>query len=90
MIKIELPTKDSPGFLRRAKRSIELMQKASDPQNNPTIIDELIEFILDFVVEPADRNEAREQLLDATEEQFNEIVAQIGGLTRNPTSPNPS
>lgn len=90
MIKIQLPTKDQPGFLRRAKRSIELMQKAADAQHNPDIVDELIEFILDYVIEPEDRNEAREQLLDATEEQFNEIVAQIGGLKQNPTSPNPS
>ncbi len=45
MTKIELPTEDSPGFLRRTKRSIELMLKASDPQNNPDVVDEVIEFI---------------------------------------------
>ena len=54
MIKIEIPSKDSPGFLRRAKKSIELMQKAADPQGNPNIIDDLIEFILGYVIEPAD------------------------------------
>ena len=90
MIKIQLPTKDQPGFLRRAKRSVELMQKAADVQHNPDIVDELVEFVLDYVIEPEDRDEAREQLLDATEEQFEEIIAQIGGLQQNPTSPNPS
>ena len=58
MIKIEIPSKDTPGFLRRAKKSIELMQKAADPQSNPNIIDDLIEFILGYVIEPADRDEA--------------------------------
>jgi len=66
------------------------MQKAADPQSNPNIIDDLIEFILGYVIEPADRDEAREQLLDASEAQLGEIIAQIGGLNQNPTSPSPS
>jgi len=90
MIRIEIPSRDTPGFLRRAKKSIELMQKAADPQSNPNIIDDLIEFILGYVIEPADRDEAREQLLDASEAQLGEIIAQIGGLNQNPTSPSPS
>jgi hypothetical protein len=43
------------------------------------------------VTEPTDRAEARELLLDASQDQFNEMLAAITGLnSENPTSPNPS
>ena len=90
MIRIEIPSRDTPGFLRRTKKSLELMHRASDTNNDPAVIDELVDFILEYVVEPEDRDKARQELMDATQAQFESIVAQIGGLEQNPTSPNPS
>jgi len=90
----EQPGSNEPGFLRRSKRALELqetIQSASSGHIASSIIDELIDFLLDYVTEPTDRAEARELLLDASQDQFNEMLAAITGLnSENPTSPNPS
>ena len=41
---------------------------------NSASIDDMIEFLLPYITEPEDRNEAREMMLnDLTEDQFNEM-----------------
>jgi len=85
----KVPDEKSPGFLRRmmaAGRFSELMR------NNETggeYYDNLITFLLAFVVEPEDRTEAREALLDATQEQYLELLDAINSQG-NPTSAQPS
>lgn len=80
------PGKDSSGFLRRARRAIELSKV--DPANMSVhYVDELVEFLADYVTEPADRAQAIEALLDATQEQFNNMLAAIAGSNDNAIPP---
>ena len=84
------PSRKTAGFLRRTQKALEFQaEMRADPR--PETIDKMVEFLLPYVVEPKDRNEAREALFDATEEQFNQLIdVIIGNATEeNPTSAQP-
>ena len=83
---IELPTRETPGYLRRQKRALEFSEKLKENQNNASIIDEMIEFILPLVKTPEDRTEAREALWDISESKFEEILMALTG-TKKQTDP---
>ena len=85
-IRIDPPGKDSPGYLRRARRALGFQDAISEGDITVQILDNLIEFILDYVVEPTDRDEARELLLDASENDYNTILAGITAGKADPTS----
>jgi len=94
-LRIELPGMDEPGFLRRTKRALQLREQLVNFRSGPTpsaVIDSVVDFLVDYVTEPADKNEAKEMLLDASQNQFMEMLNAIAGTggDTNPTSPNPS
>ena len=88
-IVFKVPDEKSPGFLRRmmaAGRFSELMRKG---ETGAEYYDNLITFLLCFIVEPEDRDEAREALLDATQDQYLELLDAVNNQG-NPTSAQPS
>ncbi len=93
-IHFDLPGADEPGFLRRSRRALELQEQLSKLQVGSipsSVIDDLIEFLADYVTEPQGRDEAKEALLDASQNQFMEMLNAITGTdnSTNPTFPNP-
>ena len=76
-IVFNLPTKETPGYLRRAKRYLELQEALSNP--SAQAFDQLVDFLADFVDEPKDRDEAKDALLDASEEQLMSLFEAVGG-----------
>lgn len=80
MAKIEFnpPGKTDPGFLRRQRKALGLKEAL---ENNPTAqtVDDLVDYLVDFVTVPEDREEAREALLDATEAQFMDMLTLASG-----------
>jgi hypothetical protein len=81
---MELPDKTTPGFLRRSRQAMSFSERLKAGSNEPALCDEMVEFLLPFVKEPADRKQARECLWDASQEQFEKAMAAIVG------SPNPT
>jgi len=78
------PTPQTPGFLRRAREAIRFSELLKE---TPTVetVDALAAFLLQFVSEPVDRGEAIEALLDASQEQFQELLTSLtGGGEENP------
>lgn len=72
---LDIPGYDDPGYLRR-NMEIERIRQSND-------LGKMIEYILEFVLEPEDREEARELLLDATQEEYDTIwTGLIGGHYR--------
>lgn len=73
VIKIEAPSRQSPGYFRRMREGLKLrnMSVTADPD---AAIAGMIEFILPYVTEPVDREQAREALWDASEEQIEQIM----------------
>jgi hypothetical protein len=72
---IKLPDAKTPGYLRRLMQA-EKHQKAI--KDGSADYDELVEYLLIFVIEPEDRDEARNTLLDASFEQYIDILKMIG------------
>ena len=51
---------------------------AEDP--NPALMDNLVSFLLGFITKPTDREVAEEYLWDMTEQQFMDLLAQVGNV----------
>jgi hypothetical protein len=68
--------------MREALRFQEMIQEKPSVQT----VDAMIDFILNFVTEPNDKDEAREILLDASEQQFTDM---LGAITGDMTEENP-
>lgn len=86
-----IPDRDAPGFLRRQRRYAELQRlmargknlegsEASEEeiaQTTVDVIDQMLDFMLDFVSEPGP-DEATEILLDMSEDEFTSTFESFG------------
>jgi hypothetical protein len=81
-IRFVAPTPDTPGFLRRALRAMELRNRISEGAS-AEFVKEVAQFLLDYVSEPADRDAAYEAILDASQQEFTDMLnvftTSIGG-----------
>lgn len=95
-IRFRAPTPNDPGYLKRLKKALYFRSRGmaivKGEMPTPEYIDELVEFLADFVVEPEERSQAIEALLDASEEQYREMLsAAVGGAADNaPLSATPN
>lgn len=83
VLKFDPPGPDAPGFLRRQKKVLEFQRSIEHLE--PETIDSLVAFLVDFVTEPEDRDEAREALWDASQNQFMAMLEALS--SENPTEP---
>lgn len=84
-ILVEPPDGKTKGYLRRLIAVSKYTEMLNNNDIRPEFYESLITFLLGFIVKPKDENEAREALLDASAEQYFEIMAAIKG-DANPTS----
>ena len=77
---IKLPDATTPGYLRRMKQADQYRQGLRE---GTIEFDELVEWLLIYVIEPADKDEARETLLDLSKEQYIAVLDTIN----NPPNP---
>lgn len=78
-IKIKAPDAETPGFLRRARQATVFAERLKSGPT-PQLFDEMVAFLLPFVVEPEGRDEACEALWNASGKQFTDIMeALVGG-----------
>lgn len=94
----EPPSKDAPGFLRRNKQAMVFNVRLAGLQKKPanewsmedtSLFDEMIDFLVPYIKEPADPEEAREALWDASENDFSRMLGAVqgsgDGTEENPT-----
>jgi len=86
----ELPTSQTPGYLKRMRSAIEYNKKIkSRDALDPGVVDDMVDFLLPYIVEPEDREEARVLMFDdLTEEQFSKMLEALSGKeeeVENPT-----
>jgi len=80
-----LPGKDDPGFLRRQREAIKFGRLLQEKPDEETL-DQMVDFLVQFVEEPKDREKAKEALWDASESQFMQLLRSLGGESdENPT-----
>lgn len=88
VLKFIVPDKKSKGFLKRMRTALELYQQWQDRDNlRPELVDEMVEFLLPHVTEPADREEARSALWDCSEEEFQTFLEAVVGKQAEPSPP---
>ena len=76
----ELPDAKSPGFLRRSRELAEYQDAVKQESLSELAKFELmVKFLKRFVKEPANEQEAYEALMDATQEQINDLFALLTG-----------
>jgi len=74
-VKWALPGPDAPGHPRRRRDLARLL----DAELNPANIDALHNYLVQFIVEPTDRAEALEELLDLSQVEVSAVVLQLLG-----------
>jgi len=83
------PDEQAPGFLRRQKKALVFVKAFSVDNPTPEMVDEMVEFLVDYVTEPADRDEACELLWDASQAQIMELMQAVGGSSEGEDTENP-
>jgi len=78
-IVFELPTPQTPGYLRRVKALTEFQESQKKEEDPVAKLEKMIEFLSGYVTEPADKKEAYEALLDASQEQIDGLFSLIAG-----------
>ena len=80
------PDENTPGYLRRQKQALKFMQSLQgDP--TPDTIDGMVEFLVQFVTEPKDDEQAREALWDASQAQFDSLLKSVLGQGEDDENP---
>lgn len=84
------PEADAPGYLLRQRKALAFQQKMKAEEGmTPEALDELVDFLAEYVTEPAEPEEKRQALLMASENQFNQLLETIKGETSKKSLPAP-
>jgi hypothetical protein len=81
-IEFHVPKPDEGGYPRRlylALKHQEMLGKWGTKEMTHEVFEEMMDFLCEFVVSPEDKDEAKEALFDATEDQFNELLEAVMG-----------
>ena len=81
------PDKDAPGYLHLLKTLPEMQRTAGDLQATltsgalltPAQVDKLVDLLLAFVVEPADKAKACELIFEASAERLSQMMRELIG-----------
>lgn len=85
-MKFAIPSPQTPGYLRRLQKAVEFQSLFKSDTSNPETLEKMIDYLAGFITEPEDPIEAREALLDATQEEYMELLKATSG-GGSPTSP---
>lgn len=74
---VNVPGKDSPGYLRRLHNASQFQVKIKTEGFTPELVNAMVEFLADYV--EGDREEAKSLLWDCSENQFNDLMSAVSG-----------
>lgn len=90
-LKLEKPRSDAPGYLNRLMRAEKFRKFINGSEPDGDFIQLLCDYVLPYVKEPIDKEEAKQALLEASEDEYKEIMRFIAsGGAENPTAPKTS
>ena len=84
ILKFELPSDKTPGYLRRLKAFADFQESQKVETSEIRRFEKLCGFLLTYVVEPADKDAALSALLDASKEEIDELFALISNRAEVP------
>lgn len=72
--------KDTPGYLRRVREALKYLKALEGATDaTPELIDTMVAFLTEFIVEPATYEEKVEALYEASNRQFFELLNAVMG-----------
>lgn len=80
-IVFEAPGREAPGFLRRQYLALSFQDAFKNGQATAQTIRDMVEFLLAYIKEPVDRQQAENLLWEASEAQFMTMLEAITGQT---------
>lgn len=84
-LKFDIPKGNEPGWLRRERQAQEF-RRILDNEQSPEQIDDIVDFLSQFVTEPEDETKKKEALWMATRDEISRMVdALLGQSDANPT-----
>lgn len=83
-LRFVVPDRETPGFLRRIREALRFQEAIKQQQVSAKLLDEMIDFLVTFVEEPDDPKQAKDMLLDASQEQFEQLLNSISGGDADP------
>lgn len=89
-IKIVVPTAQEKGFLRRQQKALAFAEAMRSGEPSPAMIDAMTDFIVGFVTEPVDKVDAKDAILDLSQEDFEAVIASITGSNPVPKASAPA
>lgn len=78
------PDAETPGYLRRMQSALEFKDRLDAAGVSAQTVSAIVEFLLPYITEPQDRDQAREALLDASKTQFKSLLSAAMGEDPNP------
>jgi hypothetical protein len=75
MIEWDLPGPNTPGFLRRRRDLGELLNAEMNPAN----LEAVNKYLLPFIKQPEDRQEALEAILDLSGAEYSKVILKLLG-----------
>ena len=76
---LEVPKKSDRGYLKRQRTALNFSAKLDEMDIDEKVVDEIIEFCLPYVTEPENKDDAREALEWASEDEIKELLSAISG-----------
>lgn len=74
-----VPGREAPGFLRRQMRALEFRDRLQGDDVSAATVQALVEFLAEFVAEPEEIEARREALMEASQQEFEDLLTAIGG-----------
>jgi hypothetical protein len=87
-MKYAKPKSDAPGYLLRLQKAENFRKFLRGEDASGDFLELLYEYALPYIEEPVDRDEAKQALINASEDEYREFMAFIAsGGAENPTVP---
>ena len=78
-LRFEVPGPDTPGYLRRVHQALGFMNDLNSKNPSPEAVERMVDFLSQYVVEPADKEQAVEALWMASENEFRMLLSSVAG-----------
>jgi hypothetical protein len=77
-MKYRIPGPEEAGYLKRQRKAADFWSKMGE-MSGPESYDAMVDFLVDFVEEPEDREAAKEALWELSENDYRDLIDKVMG-----------
>lgn len=76
------PSAKQRGYLKQQRKNLVFQRELAKPNPEPETLDALVEYLAQYVIEPATREAAVDAIWEASQEQWFEMMAALRNLNQ--------